>query len=203
MKGQVGKQVDMSIDFHSLIQRLESVIKPEEPRDRGDSNEEGIYGKHFRLRKIRDGMEITIGGPVLFEPFSAKLSDAGRVSVSEVGKTLTGHRNRVEVRGHASEEPQPADWTYEDAVELSFQRAKAVANELMLRGVDPRCITLVAVGSNEPVARGVYDSSVRGQNRRVEIVIRESLIDDYLGQDPAGPVATTQPGVGAGMSSGG
>ncbi len=193
MPGQTGKKIDPSVDFHSLVKKLESITKPDQPRDRGDSSEEGIYGKHFRLRRIRDGMEITLGGPILFEPFSAKLTGPGKASLGQIGDALKGHRNKVEIRGHAAEEPRPADWTYEDAIQLSFQRAKVVANELILRGTDPRTLTWVAVGANEPVARGVYDQSRRAQNRRVEIIVRESLIDDYLGQEPLQDIPTTQP----------
>lgn len=193
MQGQLGTKVDPSVDFHSMIKKLESIVKADQPRDRGDSREEGIYGKQFRLRRIRDGMEITIGGPILFEPFSAKLTERGQASLGQIGDVLKGHRNKVEIRGHAAEEPSPADWTYEDALELSFQRAKTVANELILRGVDPRTLVWVAVGANEPVARAVYDLAKRGQNRRVEIIVRESLIDDYLGQRPLPSMPTTQP----------
>jgi len=191
MTGQIGKQVDPSVDFHSLMHRLESVVKAVEPRDRGDSPEEGIYGKNFRIKRIRDGMEITIGGPVLFEPFSASMTEGGKESLRQIGDTLKGHLNKVEICGHAAEEPRPADWTNDDAMQLSFDRAKAVQNELILRGVDPRTIRLVAVGANEPVARTIYDPAQRAQNRRVEIIVRESLIDDYLGQVPidAGPAA--------------
>ena len=53
-------------------------------------------------------------------------------------------------------------------MELSFQRAKAVQNELILRGVDPRTIRLIAVGANEPTDRGIYDPDQRGQNRRAD-----------------------------------
>jgi len=184
MTGQSGKMVDPSVDFHSLIHKLESIIRPDQPRQRGDSREEGIYGKNFRLRTIRDGMEITIGGPILFQPFSAKINASAKELLRQFGDALRGHRHKIEVRGHAAEEPKPADWTYHDAMKLSYARAEAVANELILRGVDPRTIRLVAVGANEPVAMGVYDLAKRGTNRRVEIIVRESLIDDYIGQDP-------------------
>lgn len=193
MTGQAGKYVDPSVDFHSLVQKLESVVKPAEPRDRGDSPEEGIYGKNFRLTRIRDGLEITIGGPVMFEPFSAVITEEGKASLSPIGDNLKGHLNKIEIRGHAAEVPRPADWTYDDAMQLSFDRAKAVQNELILRGVDRRTIRLVAVGPNEPVARTVYDPAKRAQNRRVEIIVRESLIDDYLGQMPRDDVPITPP----------
>lgn len=190
MPGQVGqKKVDMSVDFHSMLNRLESIVKPDLPEDMADTEEDGIYGKHFRVERIRDGQELVIGGPVLFEPFSSQLSEAGRRALEAVAEELRGHRNKVDIRGHAAEEPRPDDWTEEDSILLSFQRADAVAAELIISGVDPRALTRVACGSNEPVARGVYDPTRRGQGRRVEIVVRQSLIDDYV--KPVGDADTS------------
>jgi len=179
MTGQVGNRVDASIDFHSLLNKLESILPPQMPRDRGDSDEEGIYGEHFRIRNIREGSEITLGGPLLFEPFSDELTAEGRKALEEIGAALRGHRNKIEIRGHAADEPRPADWTHKDAWRLSYARAVHVAEELVARGVTERAIRIVAVGASEPVAPPVYDPRRPADNRRVEIVVRESLIEDY------------------------
>jgi len=179
MTGQMGTRMDASIDFHSLLHKLESVVPPQLPRDRGDSDEEGIYGEHFRIRTIRDGSEITLGGPLLFEPFSDKLTEDGKKALEEIAASLRGHRNKIEIRGHAGDEPQPPGWTYRDAWQLSYARAMCVAEELVARGVDEKAIRLVATGASEPVVAQAYDPESREDNRRVEIIVRESLIDDY------------------------
>lgn len=193
MTGQMGRRIDESVDFHSLIHKLESIIPPQKPKNRGDTTEEGIYGDNFRLRRIRDGMEITLGGPILFEPFSDQLTNEGKLTLEQIGDNLMGHRNKIEVRGHAADEPRPADWTDKDARRLSFARAEHVADELIRRGVDQRTIRIMAVGANEPVVLRAYDPAKRGDNRRVEIIIRESLIDDYVGQEPARELPASQP----------
>jgi chemotaxis protein MotB len=168
------------IDFQELIRKLKAMASKPTSGHRGDTYEEGIYGKNFRLRKIRDGMEITMGGPVVFEPFSDKLTLEGKQALEQIAETVRGHRNKMEIRGHAAEEPRPADWTDDDALLLSFRRAKVVADELILRGVDRRALVCSAVGANEPLATGVYDVNRRAQARRVEIIVRESMIDDYV-----------------------
>jgi len=197
MTGQVGNMVDTSVDFHSLIHKLESITKPNMPKKRGDAREEGIHGKNFRIRRIRDGMEITIGGPIVFEPFSEKLTEEGKDMISQVGDKLRGHRNKIEVRGHAGEVTTSQEWTSDDAMSLSYKRAELVRHELILRGVDEKAISIVACGGNEPVVHDTFDPTKRSDNRRVEIVIRESLIDDYVGPKPLfDPVAqgpSTQP----------
>jgi len=194
MKGQIGREIDDQVDFHSLIQRLESIIKPDMPKHRGNTVDKGIQGKEFRLRRIRDGLEITIGGPVLFDPFSSELNERGGQAIAAIGEELKGHRNKIEIRGHAADDQPPADWNLEDTMKLSYDRAMAVMEELLLRGVDPRTIRLMAVGANEPVVQSVYDPHKRAMNRRVEIIVRESQINDYLGQKPMDLPRTTQPG---------
>src|SRR5687767_10003154 len=179
-------------DYNDLVKKLMALMNKEGTLNRGDSDEKGIRGKSFRVRKLRDGMEITIGGPVMFEPFAAKPTVEGQGQLQQVLDIVKGHRNIVEIRGHAAEEPLPADWTYADMMKLSYARAEYIAEELMRNGADPRRLRLVAVGGNEPIARGVYDETQRGDNRRVEIIVRESLIDDYVGQTPALPASRSE-----------
>lgn len=188
-----GRQLDPRVEFNTIIQKLKWAIERRDERTRADTNEVGPRGKNFRMRRIRDGMEITIGGPVIFEPFSAELAPEGRAMLQDISDAVRGHRNKIEIRGHAAEEPRPADWTWDDAVNLSFQRARRAADELIARGLDPRAIRIVAAGANEPVKPGLYSSPDLAMNRRVEIVVRESLVDDYVGQSPSTAAPTTRP----------
>ncbi len=185
---------DSQTDFNALVKALKALAnKNGGPMNKGDSQEKGIHGKSFRVRRLRDGMEITMGGPVMFEPFAPKPTAEGDDQLQQVIALLKGHRNIIEVRGHAAEEPWPADWGYQDMMKLSYARAEYVARKLIESGTDPRALRLVAVGPNEPVVREVYDAEARGDNRRVEIMVRESLIDDYVGQTPAHRPAASAP----------
>ncbi len=183
-----------AIEFNALLDKLVATVKSYEERNRSNTREAGVSGKTFRLRRIRDGMEITIGGPILFEPFSAVPSPEGREALTQIAVALKGHRNKLEIRGHAADEPAPTDWTFDDAMRLSYERAHKVADELIARGVDPRAIRVVAAGASEPLPDR-YDTTSRGENRRAEILVRESLVDDYLQQlpPPATRPSATQP----------
>lgn len=190
-----------AIDIDALIRGLQAMGKDKDRgtgEHKGDSHEEGIYGNSFRVRRLRDGMELTAGGPVFFDPFSDKLNKEGQKSIADFGDLLKGHRNMVEIRGHAAEEPRPADWTFEDALKLSYARALHVAQELILRGVDPRALRITAVGPNEPIAKDTISPAERANNRRVEIIVRESLIDDFIGQIPAYGGPATRPAMPVG-----
>jgi chemotaxis protein MotB len=174
---------DPEIEFNALVDSLKRAMRVLETRNQSDTTQQGLKGRNFRLRRIRDGMELVIGGPVLFEPFSVNLTEEGKESLSQLAEAVKGHRNKLEIRGHAAEQPTPKDWTYDDAMLLSYQRAKHVADELIRKGTDPRAIRIVAVGANEPLPADRPESH-EGDNRRVEIIVRESLIDDYVGQLP-------------------
>lgn len=178
LTGQQGTMIDDEVDMNTLLVRLEAIstMRAKSPRD---TQVPGIQGDEFRVRRIRDGMEIALGGPVFFEPFASQMTPDGLALVAEIGNNLRGHRNMIEIRGHAGDTPQPADWSAKDAWHLSYARAENVANELVRLGVNPRTMRLVAVGIGEPVkpkADGVADPL---HQRRVEIIIRESLIEDY------------------------
>ena len=184
MHDHTDKATEAMIDFDKLMVKLESVVEPKSSDQQGSAKKFGLERKNFMLRRTNDGMEITMGGPVLFDPFSSRLSDEGKELIRFIGGELKGRRNKIEIRGHAADEPQPVNWSYDDSMKLSYRRAEVVANELMLRGVDPRAILLAAAGANEPVARQLQDADKISANRRVEIIIRESLIDHYVRRLP-------------------
>jgi flagellar motor protein MotB len=54
-----------------------------------------------------------------------------------------------------------------------------VARELVASGLDARTLRLTAVGENEPLSKDEAGQTVRGDSRRVEIIVRESLLDDF------------------------
>lgn len=174
-----GNAFNNAFAFNALVEKIQVAIRDFQTKMRGESSEEGLKGKTFRLRRLRDGMEIVIGGPILFEPFSSELTAEGRAALARIAEVLKGHRNMVEVRGHAGEGAPPGDWTYEDAMRLSHARAERVARELVATGLDPRTLRLMAVGENEPLRKDQVGLGLPADSRRVEIIVRESLMDDF------------------------
>lgn len=174
-----GNAAKSAFQFNSMVEQLKAAIRDLQNKPRGEATEQGPRGKEFRLRKIRDGMEIMIGGPVLFEPFSSEITSEGREAITQIAQALKGHRNMIEVRGHAGEGAAKPDWTFEDAMRLSHERAARVARELIAGGVEPRALRIMAVGDNEPLSKDEAGQTVRSDSRRVEILVRESLLDDF------------------------
>ena len=76
-------------------------------------------------------------------------------------------------------------WTFDDADDLSYARTKSGRDMLIANGVNPQRIRLTACGSTEPLASQAYTERRRALNRRVEIIVTESVISDFQGRDAA------------------
>lgn len=177
--GAVGSTPIENVQTNTLIARLLELEVPELVKKKGDSDEEGIHGKKFRVTNVRDGLEVVVGGRVAFERFSAMLRPEGRELIARAAERLRGYNTKILVRGHSTRESLPEDSLYEDARDLSFDRARAAALELERNGVRRIRLVAVAVGDTEPLVRQAYTEERRALNRRVELLVTEDLIDDY------------------------
>lgn len=172
----------------SLVKRLESIVIPKRIKQIGDADDVGIEGKVFRITQVREGIKVAVGGRVSFGRFSAALKPEGADLIAQLADKIRGHTNKIDVRGHATLESLPSDSPYEDQVDLSFARARAVAKALVDNGVNDKRIRITACGATELLLRQAYDEKRRSVNRRAEIIVSESLISEYEGE----PVADTE-----------
>jgi len=179
--GSVGATPIKNDPTNTLIARLLELDVPVHTEKMGDSEEEGIHGKKIRVTNVRNGIEVVVGGRITFERFSAALLPEGRALVANTAERLRGYNTKILIRGHATREPLPEDSIYEDARDLSYARARAVADELEKNGVRRIRMTLVTVGNTEPLVRQAYTEERRSLNRRVEILVTENLIEDCAG----------------------
>ena len=96
---------------------------------------------------------------------SNQVSDDDTLSIySHAKRMINEPRTRVRVEGHTDERG-----SREYNVALGERRADAVANILMLKGVDKDQISVVSYGKEKPAVSG-SDESAWSQNRRVVIV---------------------------------
>ncbi len=179
--GAVGNVPIENEPTNKLIARLLELEVPINLDKQGDSEEEGIHGRKIRVTSVRDGIEVVVGGTITFERFSATLLPEGRELIAKTAERLRGYNTKILIRGHTTREPLPEDSIYEDARDLSYARAAAVARELEKNGVRSIRLNLVAVGNTEPLVRQAYMEERRALNRRVEILVTEDLIEDYAG----------------------
>lgn len=192
--GSVGKVPIDNVSTNSLIAKLLELEVPQHQKKKGDSDEEGIYGKKFRVTNVRDGLEVVVGGRITFDRFSATLMPEGRELIGKAAERLRGYNTKIMIRGHATREALPEDSLYDDVRDLSYARARAVAVELEKNGVRRVRMIPIAVGDTEPLVRQAYTESRRALNRRVEVLVTEELIEDYAGSTLADDIAESTNG---------
>ena len=127
-----------------------------------------------RLAAVKEeprGLVITLSGSVLFASGKYALLNSAMTKLDEVAFALKAQDagKRMVVEGHT--DSQGSDSTNQP---LSLNRAIAVRDYLVSRGVAPEKITAVGLSSSRPITDNKTAEN-RANNRRVEIIIeRES-----------------------------
>jgi chemotaxis protein MotB len=175
--------------LRSIIEQLEKMaLKNYEDTKISQSDTEGIDGAHMRVTKVREGIVFTIGGPSVFEEGSAEISPAAERELRKLSVLLAGRNNKVIIRGHAASKYLPADSPWTNLDELSFHRAKNTLETLIGFDLEDRVFRLEVAGTREPVRPRATDPVDVRENRRVEVILTEQLVEemntDWLGTNP-------------------
>jgi outer membrane protein OmpA-like peptidoglycan-associated protein len=122
-----------------------------------------------RVKEEARGTVITLDGSVLFVSGKADLLPIAQKKLDDVAKALNDidERQKIVIEGHT-------DSNGNDAfnLQLSQQRADAVRNYLIQRGMKAERVQAVGKGETQPVA-GNETPEGRANNRRVEIVVQK------------------------------
>ena len=148
---------------------------------------ESQLGNTSYVRNIRDGLMITVGGVAAFDEGSAVLLPGAKEDLQQVAKIIQGYRNKVVIRGHTSVRPLPQNSPFKDHLELSYVRARAAMQFLIENQISADRLTVEACGPNEPVKTFAYDEEGVAQNRRVEVIVKDSVVEDYKGDSETAP----------------
>src|SRR5690606_30510020 len=123
---------------------------------------------------------FTIGGHLTFAPGSAVLREEAKEELLRVSKLLKGRRNKIAVRGHTSSKVLPSASPYKDLLDLSYYRAKVIAEFLATEGqLDRSVLVIEARGDTEPLVHRQYNPGAQTLNRRVEIIMTEVMVEDF------------------------
>ncbi len=82
------------------------------------------------------------------------------------------------VRGHCAAKYLPPNSPWQDLDDLSFQRARAIKDVLVELGLDDQVFRMEAVGTREPVRPRAHDPAEVAENRRVEVILTEQLVEE-------------------------
>jgi len=175
----------------SVIEQLEQMaVRNYENTKISNAQDPGVEGPQLRVTKVREGIVFTIGGPSTFDQFSAQIKPAVREQIEKLAVLLKGRRNKVVIRGHAAQKHIPDNQPWKDLDELSFARARNVKDVLLELGIDDEVFRLEAVGTREPVMPRAIEPTEVAENRRVEVILTEQLVEE-MNRD----AALTDPGL--------
>ena len=118
-----------------------------------------------------DRMMIRIAGATGFDDFSAVLRPPAERAISRLGTLLADGKCRLEIRGHAGDGPIPPNVPFRDAMDLSYQRARAVAQVLEKAGVGSQRLVVGVCGDSDPLSPGSAEPTAAGANRRIELIL--------------------------------
>jgi len=183
------------------IRRLRKAERADNPsKDTGKGGEtqepkQGVEGTDPLVMNVRPGQHVSVGGKLLFDPGDARLTPETARTLDEIYLIIKGHRNIVQIKGHAAlDDLQDQAGLTEQArlqqqMDLSLRRAGAVANYLIGHGMSPDVVRVEGCSTFEPVVQKVYTHDAQLLNRRVEIEVTDVLVPQR--QDRAAP--TTVP----------
>ncbi len=125
--------------------------------------------KDTQVQVDEEGVTINVED-VRFAPDSARLQPSEEDKLDRIAEILNKYPDRnLRVTGHTA-----LAGTREGRMELSVERARAVASYLIEKGVrEPQEIVVEGKGAQEPVASNETPEGMR-KNRRVEITILEN-----------------------------
>lgn len=167
----------------SIVESVKEHIVRQNKQNNGSDpkkRKQNQIGKSSTVRMIRDGMMFTIGGTSPFEKGRAELKPETADELLSIIEPIRGYRNKIAIRGHTSRK-KLEDSPYDNHMDLSYARAWAVAEFMVTKGIERDRITIEACAGNEPVRLHAYDDESSAENERVEIIVKDTMVEDFEG----------------------
>ncbi len=183
--GRVYSNTDPEMSLQKVLEELE--VRSQVHQKVSNSDDPGIEGRRPQVTRVRKGWIIDVGGKITFEPLSDELTEDSRQKLLKVAEIIRDLNNKVEIRGHTSNLEDTRGSPYDDSRELSYARAAKVEDFLISKkggNLRSERMTLVAVADREPLVKRAYDAERHRNNRRVEIVLLEAVVDDMNQPEP-------------------
>lgn len=181
------------VDVEILLRKLQK-LDPHLGKGEGGETKikrQGAEGTDPEVTKIRDGKKVSVGGRLLFEVGDAELTGSARRDLDQIAEQIRGHRQIVFVKGHASLDDFKDEVEPQRLMDLSIRRAQAVANYLTTAKVSPDVLRVQGCSTFEPVLQRAYVEHAQTVNRRVEVEVTDTIVDER--QDRAKAVAPSSP----------
>ncbi len=138
-------------------------------------------GEEERVRIIRPGRNTAIGTVVFFEDGSSELTEQAKQALDREVEQLLGKPQKIEVRGHTSQQLAGPGGDPFQAMDLAYRRCRAVMDYLVAQhGIPAGRIRLAPAGASEPMYLSDDPEKMR-MNPRVEVFLLEETVSDLVG----------------------
>lgn len=153
-----------------LAQQEQQLVSERERRAEAEkraADAAATLAKFATVKQESRGMVITLSGNVLFETNKAKLFPNAEAKLNDVATALTQQDpdSPIIVEGHADSQGDD-----QHNLELSQERANAVREYLVARGIAADRVIAKGFGEERPIADN-KSAEGRANNRRVEIIV--------------------------------
>ena len=189
---QTERQMDFVIAvreaFHSPVNNStqnpaeQALLRRKLDKQRGAATGDGPNGKSERQQAPRPSDYDKVTCMVVFPDKSAALPADARANLAVVAEKQKDQRWIVEVRGHVS--PFERMHNQQRGMQLSYERALAVAQGLVEAGMRWESLRVVACSDADRVVERTFDREADRGNQRVEVVVTNYVLPDdpYQGE---------------------
>jgi chemotaxis protein MotB len=149
------------------ISELEAQLRQPTTGPSGGASEAQLAGIETSFNQTTGEMTVNIPGDVLFDAGRASLKDSARSTLNKIAAAIKKEYGgkHVFVDGHTDPDPiAKTKGMWQDNLDLSAERARAVAKYLTSQGLEQRNVDTRAFGSTVP-------KKTKEASRRVEIVV--------------------------------
>ncbi|AKT43115.1 uncharacterized protein CMC5_073430 [Chondromyces crocatus] len=177
---KVGIAVSFLVGVSSSIGCWDNRLPPREvPKEQTQAQLPGWYPEKPWSEHSGEA-QIFIEGKIVFDTGKAIIRPGSEKVLKTLLQFMSDHPevSRLRIEGHTD-----ARDSEDKNLELSAQRALAVAHWMVDQGVDPIRLLAVGFGEDKPLAPNALASG-RSDNRRVEFHVAEVNGRPFLGRDP-------------------
>ena len=168
------------VDIEILMRKLQTLKPQLGPGEGGETKVKrtGAEGTDPEVTKIRDGKKAAVGGRLLFEAGDAVLTAEAKRDLDQIADQIRGHRQIVFVKGHTSLDDFKDVVAPQQQMDLAIRRAQVVADYLTAEKVSPEVLRVQGCSTFEPVAQRAYADHAQTVNRRVEVEVTDTIVEE-------------------------
>ncbi len=148
---------------------------------KGGAPTKAPVGDNERVRIVRPGGSTAIGTVLFFKDGAYEMTDEAKLMLDEQVALLAGKPQKIEIRGHTSQQLATQGAEPIDAMDLAYNRCRHVMQYLIEKHqIPPERIRLSSAGAWEPMYLS-SDADKMKKNPRVEVFLLEETVDQLIG----------------------